>query len=137
MWKNFITLNKADKELDDNAALVTAYFKQTATNDAFVKLMTENTPLTMISKPVMGDTIQISAFHSLFGSTLLQKKQSILALTGSHSGAMIELAPTTFPSFSTSAFVPDLDEILNCITIEDVEKIQTSTTKKKLEMWPS
>lgn len=123
IWKNFVTMTNIDKELDSNASLVTASFKQATTNEAFIKLLSENIPLTMVSKPILGETVQISAFHSLYGSTLLQKKQSILALTGSHSGAIMELAPTTFPTFSTSAYVPDLDVIFNCTNPEDVDRI--------------
>lgn len=123
IWKNFVTMTNIDKELDSNASLVTASLKQATTNEAFIKLLSENIPLTMVSKPILGETVQISAFHSLYGSTLLQKKQSILALTGSHSGAIMELAPTTFPTFSTSAYVPDLDVIFNCTNPEDVDRI--------------
>lgn len=136
IWKNSILSHKAEAKLDSNAALVAASFKQAASNatanEAFIKLLAEKVPLTMLSKPVIGDGIQISAFHSLFGSTLLRKQQSILALTGSPSGAMMGLAPNSFPLFSTSAFVPVLDVILNCKKIEDVDNIQPGTSKEKV-----
>lgn len=44
----------------------------------------------------------------------------------------MELAPNSFPLFSTSAYVPDLNVILNCEKIEDVDNIQPGTSKEKV-----
>lgn len=43
----------------------------------------------------------------------------------------MELSPNTFPLSSTSAFVPDLDAMLSCESLNDVDNIQVSTTKEK------
>ena len=78
-------------ELNTNASIVAAAFKNTKTSKTFIPLLTDNAPLVLISKASIGNDVQVTSFHTLYGSSLLSQKKSLLCLSGLTSGAPIEL----------------------------------------------
>ena len=129
IWNRITSQDYNSKELDDNAAIVAASFKNTKTSKRFIPLLTENLPLVMISKAGMGDNIQITSCHVSFGSSLITHKKSLLGLAGFQAGAPIELETSDISKFSTNSSLPEWDSLIQVSSMTDLEAVTPSDNR--------
>ena len=116
-------MDQTAKDLNSNGTLIAASFKDTKTPKTVLPLLTDHKSLVMIFKPSMGDNLQITTFHTNYGSALLMHKKSLIAVSGLQSGNTVEIEMSDVSKFSTSAPVPDLDLLLNATSLSDLENI--------------
>ena len=71
----------------------------------------------------MGNNVQTTSLHTLFGSNLLSQKKSFLCISGLTLGTPIELETLDISKFSPSAPLPSINDLLNISSLLDLENI--------------
>ena len=132
-WKTFISTNPDSHELDTNSGLIAASFRTQTKPEDFLKLLTDIKALVLLTKPAFGSQIQLSYFHYIFGSALLSQKKSSIAILGLNIDSPVEFDPEALPKYSSNAYVPDIDGLLQTNTIAALDAITEGTHKERVK----
>ena len=81
------------------------YFSYCHKTEDFLPLITDVKALVTLSKPTVGDKVQLSFAHQLYGSVLLNTQRS----------------SKITPSYCTSIIVPNILSLMNAKTLTDLD----------------
>lgn len=125
-WKKYLSVVHSAFDLNTNAGIVAATFKSTKTSKTFTPILIKNISLVMISKPSMGELVQLTTFHSLFGSPLLSQKKSFIGTSGLKTDTPVEIEISDVLKFASSSPLPNLDDFLSVSSLTDLDSITPS-----------
>ena len=129
VWNRFIEVDPSIDELNANAAVVAATFREAKTNKTFSPLLSDNRPIIMISKAGMGERVQLTSCHHFSGSFLTNPRKSVLCLSGFQPRAPIEVETADVSRFSTQCNLPDISTLLQATTITDLDAVPVADDK--------